>query len=450
MRTLQEEHVTRIKTRILPAASLAVVFVFLAITAPVFAASNEKVLHNFKDNGKDGYSPEAGLVFDKAGNLYGTTYGAPYGGTTYGSNGTVFELSPGADGKWTEKVLHEFCAIKGCPDGKSPNAALILDAAGNLYGTTQSGGAYGFGTVFQLTPGAGGKWTEKVLHSFGNGTDGYSLNAGLIFDASGNLYGTTYVGGTNSNGGTVFELSPGAGGAWTETVLYNFCARSGCVDGDHPSAALIFDSTGNLFGTTFDGGARGYGGFGTVFELSPGAGGTWTEKVLHSFYDNGSDGNYPWDSLVLDAAGHLYATTARGGADHASNCFFNAGCGTVFELTPEANGKWKEKILHSFRHNGKDGYGTAANLAFDAAGNLYGTTEDGGSYDDGTIFELKRGASGDWRDTVVYSFGQLGIQPASGVIVGVGGKLYGTTLYGGDSGTGCGGYGCGTVFEITP
>ena len=446
---------SRIKNLILPTASLPVILAFLAIMAPAFAASNEKVLHNFKDNGKDGYSPEAGLVFDKAGNLYGTTYGAPYGGSTYGSNGTVFELSPGAGGKWTEKVLHEFCAVQGCPDGKSPNAALILDAAGNLYSTTQSGGAYGFGTVFELTPGAGGKWTEKVLHSFGSGTDGYFPNASLIFDAGGNLYGTTYVGGTNSNSGTVFELSPGTGGAWNETVLYNFCASPGCVDGQHPAAALIFDSIGNLYSTTFEGGTGSDGGYGTVFELSPGAGGTWTEKVLHSFNNiqNGLEGVYPWDSLVLDAEGHLYGTTARGGADRNSNCFFNAGCGTVFELMPEANGKWKERVLHSFYNNGKDGYGTEANLIFAAAGNLYGTTEDGGAYDDGTLFQMKRGTDGDWNETVVFSFGQHGIQPWSGVIMGPGGKLYGTTLYGGTSGTSCGdygGHGCGTVFEITP
>jgi uncharacterized repeat protein (TIGR03803 family) len=328
---------------------------------------------------------------------------------------------------------------------------LTFDAAGNLYGTTQEGGSYDGGTIFELTPGAGGKWTEKVLHSFGNGTDGRFPLTSLIFDPDGNLYGTTYLGGVNGDSGTAFELSPGTGGAWTEMVLYNFCAISGCVDGQYPGAGLIFDSTGNLYGTTFEGGTGGYGGYGTAFELSPSGGGTWIEKVLHSFNDiqNSSEGFYPWDGLVIDSAGYLYGTTARGGADRSFNCFYNAGCGTVFELTPEANGKWKEKVLHSFTDNGSDGYGTEANLVFDAAGDLFGTTEYGGVYDDGTIFKLKRGSSGDWKETVVYSFGQHGVQPWAALIFDTAGNVYGTTYYGGDSGTGCGGYGCGTVFEIT-
>jgi len=229
------------------------------------------------------------------------------------------------------------------------------------------------------------------------------------------------------------------------------------VDGEYPGAGLILDSSGNLYGTTFEGGTGGYGGYGTVFELLPGAGGTWTEKVLHSFNDihNSSEGFYPWGSLVLDATGNLFGTTARGGADRSSNCFYSAGCGTVFELTPETNGKWKEKVLHSFTHDGIDGYGTEANLVFDAAGNLYGTTELGGSHDDGAIFRLKPGTSGKWQENVIFSFGQHGIEPWGGLIFDTGGNMYGTTLQGGNPGTDCNRfwddrqfYGCGTVFEI--
>jgi uncharacterized repeat protein (TIGR03803 family) len=430
---------------------------FLTSTTPASAASKEKVLHEFKENGKDGYSPNANLIFDAAGNLYGTAFGAPYGGNGYGSNGTVVQLKLGAGGKWSEKVLYSFCAVKGCADGKAPNAGVISDAAGNLYGTTASGGAYGGGTVFRVTPHAGGKWTETVLHSF-NGTDGRDPLGSLIFDAGGNLYGTTYLGGANTDNGTVFELTPGAGDTWTEKVLYSFCAVTGCLDGTYPGAGVILDSRGNLYGTTFEGGTGGYGGFGTVFELSPRAGGKWTEKVLHSFNDtnNSTDGSYPWDSLVLDAAGDLYGTTARGGAGRGFNCFYNAGCGTVFKLTSGANGKWTEKVLHSFHNNGIDGYGTEANLVFDAAGNLYGTTELGGSHDNGAIFQLKPGTNGKWQEKVIYSLGQHGIEPWGGLIFDTGGNMYGTTLQGGNPGTDCNSYwngrqfyGCGTVFEIT-
>jgi uncharacterized repeat protein (TIGR03803 family) len=200
----------------------------------------------------------------------------------------------------TETVLHSF--HPEIPDGVYLYAGLIFDHAGNLYGTTQQGGTYGFGTVFELTSRAGGGWTENVLYSFGaNGTDGVEPYAGLIFDDAGNLYGTTFVGGTY-NGGTVFELTPQAGGGWTEKVLHSF---GNGTDGFQPYAGLIFDGTGNLYGTT-------YGGAGAVFELTPQAGGGWTEKVLHRFNSNGTDGYLPLGGLILDAAGNLYGTTQHG------------------------------------------------------------------------------------------------------------------------------------------
>jgi uncharacterized repeat protein (TIGR03803 family) len=159
----------------------------------------EKVLHNF-GKGDDGGTPDSSLILDAAGNLYGTTYS---GGIGYG---TVFQLTPGADGKWTEKVLYRFCSISDCTDGENPYAGLIFDA-GNLYGTTVVGGAAGDGVVFKLTPSANGKWTEKVLHTFGEGKDGVNPVGGLIFDSTGNLYGTTENGGSTGNG-TVFEITP--------------------------------------------------------------------------------------------------------------------------------------------------------------------------------------------------------------------------------------------------
>src|ERR1017187_10338672 len=295
-------------------AALAILVAALFVTG-TWAAAQEKVLHNFSGI-PDGASPMAGLIWDAAGNLYGTTV---WGGTSPscgGGCGTVFELTPAAGGGWTEKVLWSF---GNGTDGVSPVAGMVFDAAGNLYGTTLYGGTTGFGTVFELTPAADGTWAEKVLYSFGNGTDGSIPDSGLIFDADGNLYGTTTQGGTFNQTGTVFELTPAAGGIGTEKVLHSF---GNGTDGTYPEGGLIFDAAGNLYGTTWGGGAQGNGG--TVFELTTAAGGTWPERGLHNF-GSGADGAHPGAGLVFDAAGNLYGTT-RGGGTY--------GGGTVFELTP--------------------------------------------------------------------------------------------------------------------
>jgi uncharacterized repeat protein (TIGR03803 family) len=224
------------------------------ITVPSWAASTFKALHSF--TGKDGAYPFADLVFDAAGNLYGTTLG---NFCEQHSCGTVFKLAPGANGLWTRTVLHYF----GGKDGCEPYARLVFDTAGNLYGTTSCGGANGGGTVFELSPGAGGKWTEKVLYSFSTaGKDGHLPYAGLIFDTAGNLYGATNQGGAYG-GGAVFELSPAADGKWTPAVLHVFGKGK---DGSAPRAGLTFDSAGNLYGTTFAGGSSGDG---IVFKLAP-------------------------------------------------------------------------------------------------------------------------------------------------------------------------------------
>jgi len=414
------------KTLILLIMTLVVVSGFLATAAPAFAASKEKVLHSF--NGKDGNGP-AGLIFDGSGNLYGTTsVGGKY------DYGTVFELSPKTGGGWTETVLHNF--DYNHKDGTLPEPSLIFDRSGNLYGTTDLGGKYEYGTAFELSPKAGGGWAETVLHSFNhNGKDGTYPYAGLIVDANGNLYGTTWEGGKSSpecktGCGTVFELSPKTRGGWTETILHSFNDKDGVL----PEASLIFDASGNLYGTTFLGGKDGAGtvfelspktggdwtetilhifgegsdgvypvtslifdasgnlysttflggnyGYGTVFELSPKTGGGWTETILHNFNNGGNGGYIPFAALILDASGNLYGATSAGGK-YGSN---GAG-GTVFELSPKTGGGWTETVLHSFG-NGTDGNSPASALIFDSSGNLYGTTSGGGEYGNGTVFEV--------------------------------------------------------------
>ena len=343
-------------------------------------------------------------------------------------------LSPGA---WAQSKYRTLYAFTGGMDGGSPAAGPILDQAGNLYGTTVVGGAHSVGTVFELTPKAGGSWTKKVLLNF-NLKNGALPLGGLIFDASGNLYGTTYGGGTHDFG-TVYELTP-LNGRWTERVLYSFVpGRDG--GGFKPSAGLIFDSSGNLYGTTTSGGASLSG---TVFRLTPSSGGAWTENVLYQF-TGGADGGYPVGGVILDAEGNLYGMTEYGG----SGCYL-PGCGVVFELTPNADGSWKENVLHTFT-GGADGALPLASLVMDTAGNLYGTTLEGDLHDFGTVFKLAP-STGNWKETVLYRFkGRSGENPSGSLIFDSLGDLYSTTQEGGDlAGAGCNEVGCGVVFKLTP
>jgi uncharacterized repeat protein (TIGR03803 family) len=420
-------------------ATLAVGSWLLATAVPVFAASKEKVLHDF-GNGQDGDWPYAGLIFDGAGNLYGTTTeGGAYG------DGTVFQLMPGGDGRWTERILHNF--QNNGKDGYWPFAGLVFDAAGNLYGTTTKGGAFNFGTIFQMRPGANGQWSEKVLHNFGGGKDGSGPYSSLIFDAAGNLYGTTYEGGGSGcygiGCGTVFLLPPSTGSEWILKVLHRF--RDDGKDGHNPFAGVIFDAAGNLYGTTAYGPTYGYfyNGPGTVFQLAPAANGRWIEKVLYTF--NGPDGFNPYAGLVIDAAGNLYGTTLEGGG--------SAYDGNIFQLTPDGKGRWTESDLYDFcdaRYNCNDGIYPYAGVIFDASGNLYGTTYEGTTSNSycaadgcGTVFQLMP-ANGTWTEKILYSFhGEDGGLPYAGLISDSAGNLYGTT-------TGGGAYGNGTIFEITP
>jgi len=338
---------------------------------------SETVLYSFQ-GGNDGASPLAGLVFDQAGNLYGTT--ADGGGKgCFGGCGTVFELSPSPNGSWTETVLYRFT---GAADGANPQANLILDDKGTLYGTTLAGGDLscdtgGCGTVFELTSGAGGQWTETVLHAFAGGSsDGQESDlAGLIFDGSGNLYGTTALGGT-ADAGTVFELTPSGGGSWTSTILYSFL---GGRDGRNPSAGLVFVG-GNLFGTTYAGGTSCE--CGTAFKLSPQTGSLWKETVIHRF--QGKDGIGPTFALTPDTNGNLYGTVFDGGSGQCNVC------GTAFELLPPVKKQWRRKVLHHFGATLTDAGTPNGGLVLDQAGNLFGTSELGGSAGKGTVYEIAK------------------------------------------------------------
>jgi uncharacterized repeat protein (TIGR03803 family) len=397
------------------------IFTVLLLTSSVWAAT-ERPLHNFGLTQHDGQDPMSSLIFDAAGNLYGTTYS---GGTT--GSGTVFEMTPNGSGGWTEKVLHNFGI--GDMDAKTPEAPLVFDGSGNLYGTAVDGGTNNVGAVFEMTPNGSGGWTEFKIHNFGNGDDGARPEAGLIFDAAGNLYGTTHAGGTHG-AGTVFELSPNGSGGWTEKVLHNFGADQD--DGQGPEGGLVFDSAGNLYGTTVAGGNLDQG---TAFEMTPNGSGGWTERVIHNF-GRGDDGNSPQGlSLIFDSAGNLYGTTNTGGTNDA---------GTVFEMTPNGSGGWLEKTLHFFG-NGFDGNGPTCSLIFDTNGNLYGTTLLGGTNSVGVVFKMTPNGSGGWTESVMHNFGtgNDGAYPSAGVILDGMGNLYGTTSAGGIQTDG-------TVFEVTP
>jgi uncharacterized repeat protein (TIGR03803 family) len=412
----------------------------------------EQVLYAFQ-GGTDGAFPSGPLISDSSGNLYGTT-----GGGSGNGSGTVFELRSSGSGGWTETVLYSF---QGGSDGAAPNSPLIFDQAGNLYGTTFGGGAYQQGTVFKLSPNGSGGWTESILYSFGAYTsDGLQPDGGLIFDQSGNLYGTTSGGGPNicsrySNCGTVFQLSPNGSGGWTETLLYSF---QGGSDGGQPNSPLIFDRAGNLYGTTTYGGGTPCvdfnvgSGCGTAFELSPNGRGGWTETIVYAFQGN-SDGTFPSAGLIFDQSGNLYGTTSLGG-DNITECtaYPPGGCGTVFELSPKGGGGWTETVLYAFQA-GSDGWVPLAELTFDQAGNLYSTTRLGGltqcdGYSCGTVFELSPNGSGGWTETILHSFQcSDGANPGTAVILDHAGNVYGTTSGGGPAG--CTGNGWGVVFEVS-
>jgi uncharacterized repeat protein (TIGR03803 family) len=329
---------------------------------------HETLLNTF--TGQDGANPLAGLLRDNSGTLYGNT-----GIDGASGGGTVFKLRPSPRAcvtalcPWNETVLHNF-PFQQSADGSQPQGDLIRDANGNLYGTTLWGGngcnAPGCGTVFKVDP----QENETILYNFeGSPNDGAVPSGSLLLDADGNLYGTTQNGGTYGYG-TVFELSP-SGSGWKEQVLYNFTLGS---DGGYPMAGLVADPQGNLYGTTALGGTCTAGGCGVVFELSP-TGSGWALTVIHNFTGS-PDGASPTATLLRDNAGNLYGTTNSGGTGVCS-FYYPTGCGTVFELTPTGSG-WMETILYSFTGAADGAIPLYGPVVMDGQGNLYGATTWGG------------------------------------------------------------------------
>lgn len=383
--------------------------------------------------GYNGAQPVAGLVFDQAGNLYGT---AAEGGT---GAGAVYELSP-ISGGFKQTVLYKFGA-NGASDGAYPLGSLAFDLNGNLYGTTEHGGTYNGGTVFQLSPGLSG-WTETTLHSFGNGSDGLFPTGGVAIDGAGNLFGTTINGGVNTNCaysgtisscGTAFELSSKSGGGWTYAVIHNF----GHTGDAYFPAGLTLDSSGSLYGQCSLGGQYGKG---LVYKLSPGSSG-WTETILRQ-WGNGADGSYPYGTLTFDSAGNLYGTTSQSGV--------KGNMGTVFELVPNGN-QWVEQRQYYFGIN-TDGQFPFSGIVLDSSLNLYGTTHNGGSQGYGIIYQLTPNSTG-WTEKILYNLAGAndgGISSAT-LVLDASGNLFGTASYGGSAASCITGPvpGCGVVFKVS-
>jgi uncharacterized repeat protein (TIGR03803 family) len=403
------------RLRVASVAMVSLIVLGLAIAATPSARAQtygESLLHSFK-GAPDGASPAAGLIRDAAGNLYGTTLlGGDPSCTQWQGNLCGVVFKIANTG--TEKVLYRFT---GTPDAASPLAGVVRDAAGNLYGTAWAGGVSGgCGAVYKVSKGK-----ETVLHSFG-ATDGCQPDAALIRDKAGNLYGTTGGGGP-SGYGTVFKLDTSG----TETVLHFF---GGPPDGESPFAGLVRDAKGNFYGTTINGGI----GYGTVYEVFANG----TEKVLYSF-TGGVDGGYPYGGLVRDPKGNLYGTTEYGGPG-SGTCEggdFPAGCGVLFKVDTSGN----ESVIYSFTGT-PDGFYPLGGLVRDAAGNLYGTTLMGGKLGFGTVFKVRQNG----KRILLHSFRggtKDGANPYGGVIRDAAGNFYGTTYAGGRSNNG-------TVFKLTP
>ena len=394
----------------------------MIVAAAEAHAQTLTVLHNF--SGPDGWSPDGALVMDHAGNFYGTT---DAGGAS--NRGTVFRLSHAGSG-WVLTTLYSF---QGQNDGCFPFAGVVFGPDGALYGMTYECGQYDHGTVFRVRPSPAAchaalcPWEETVLHSFTDGADGGNPVGNLVFDQAGNLYGATPTGGYGE--GVVFELSPSNGG-WTESVLWEFYNTS---DGFNPYSGLIFDSAGNLYGTTFNGGSQEYFS-GVVYELSP-SGSGWTFHLLSSieFPDGATCGG-----VVMDGQGNLFGT---------SGCDSLGRPGGVFELTP-SNGGWTFNALYNF--SSSDGPEDTPTL--DAAGNVYATSSGTGLYGYGEVLELTP-SDGGWIYTDLHDFtgGVDGAYPDGAVLLDANGNLYGSTLYGGTGTCSINSYtGCGVVWEITP
>ena len=410
--------------------ALAMIFALTVVLAPAAHSQTFQILQRFV--GVNGEYPNAGLTIDAQGRLYGTTtQGGPGGPDEYG---TVFRLTHVGSG-WVMDVLYTF---QNGSDGAFPEGRVIFGPDGTLYGTAAGGGSEcdppsGCGVVFNLQPPPTAcktplcPWRETVIHSFQGtqgGYDGEGPTGDLVFDSSGNIYGTTSLGGQYDHG-VAYELSK-VNGVWTENRLYSF---TNFFDG--PYSGLTPDANGNLYGTIPDA----YGYDGAVYELTP-SGNTWTQQVIHYF--QGTDGGAPFAGVIFDNAGNLYGATTSYGASNG---------GTAFELSP-ANGGWSFSVLYNF-FRPSNGYapGPRANLAFDSSGSLYGTTYADGANQLGSVFKLTPGAGG-WTYTSLYDFNDpyTAQYPISNVVFDSSGNLYGTTSSGGPPND-CP---CGVIWEITP
>jgi uncharacterized repeat protein (TIGR03803 family) len=409
--------------------TLFVSVVLLCFCGLVFAQSSETVLYSFGANPDDGTFPMGGLLFDPAGNLYGITNGGGQYCENIGGCGTVYELSPAVGSGWTETILYSFCNTGNpftCPDGSGPLAGLIMDVSGNLYGTTYFGGTSGYGTVFRLSPPSGGigNWTETVLWNFAPNEKNNGSAPGfgkLNMDGAGNIYGTTSQGGLK-NRGIVFELSPAGDGSYNASILHSFSGPDGAL----PQYGVAINKTGNLYGTTQLGGnpacTGGAGGCGLVYELTA-SNGKWAESVLYKF--NGITGLYPISPISIDDGGNLYGTFEAGGK---AGCFLGT-CGGVFKLAPKAGGGGTK---YTFLFSGQDG-GAPTSGVLIGNNNLFGTTANGGP---GVVFTLKG-----QNETVLYNFCSLpncadGYGPLFGTLADRSGLLYGVTSEGGANGLG--------------
>jgi uncharacterized repeat protein (TIGR03803 family) len=397
------------------ALEIAIVCALTVVLTQSVQAQTFELIHTFNGGG-GGATPVGPLIMDHAGNFYGTTLAGGRG------TGTAFRLSKRGS-KWLLNPLYTFSG----EDGSSPWAGVIMSSNGLLYGTTEEGGSGNSGVVYSLQTTAAAcesvlcPWTETVLHSFTGGADGADPESGhLIFDQAGNLYGVTLFGGAYGSG-TVFELVRSQSG-WTEEILHSFNGS----DGSLPDSALTFENLGNLYGTTLEGGAFGQG---TVFQLTPSESG-WTENVLYSF-TGGNDGAHPYPGPMFDPSGRLYGGTAAGGEGNG---------GTVFRLIP-SGGVWTYELIYSLAGNGGD-CGPVANFVMDAAGSLYASTNYEGAYNAGTVFKLTP-SGGSWTYTLLYTFtgGSDGESPGGGLLFDQNGNLYGIAVRGGAQGDG-------TVWEI--
>jgi uncharacterized repeat protein (TIGR03803 family) len=416
------QHFTLLLSRSLrgSALALALAYALTMIATQLAQAQTFTVLHNFT-GGTDGAYPYVGVTEDSSGNLYGTAaLGGMAGGCNGNGCGTVYKLARHGSG-WLFSPLYGFT---GGSDGAVPLARVILGPNGTLYGTTYIGGG-GTGVVFNLHPPGhvSGRvfspWNETVLYQFGNVFDGNNPEGDLLFDAAGDIYGTTSSGGYECLDtvycGTVYELTHN-GSSWTESILYEFTNGDVAI----PLAGVISDHAGNLYGTTSN--------LYAVFELIRSESG-WTEATL---YQPGYQGGAPIPSggVIFDPSGNLYGTTQSGGTN---------GVGTVFELMT-MGGSWSESTLYNFTGGGTPD----ASLVRDASGNLYGTTCVGGAHNSGSVFKLVP-SGGAWTETDLYDFtgGSDGYCPMGNVILDAQGNIYGTAYAGGSDGYG-------TVFEITP